>query len=254
MERAKEVGVPTLFGERIPTLSDVIDGDLIDVRNSSEARFALSPDKRRWVRKRELVTGYEALVSEALGFLLARELSVPVPQGAITGEGTGRSWLSLFVPGCTHWDASRIHLVSNLHDVGRMFALDAIIFNPDRHSQNILLQVDPHTTDDLRLWCIDVGDSLLGYPHDLFAAGTEPPTPRNIARGLPLAEASSEASAAAEAATLLSKGLVRQMVDEVCRLVGGVKEEALLLEALWRRLQNAPAITHDYLKRLEAFV
>jgi hypothetical protein len=43
------------------------------------------------------------------------------------------------------------------------------------------------------------------------------------------------------------------MVSEVCGLVGGMEED-VLLEALWRRLQNAPTITEDYLVRLEAFV
>jgi hypothetical protein len=254
MARAKSAeGLPTLFGGRIPVLTDVVDGIPVGVRNSSEATFALSPDGRRWVRKRELVTGYEQLASEALGFLLARELKVPVPDGAITGEGHDRSWLSLFLPSCEHWDATRLHLVSNLQDLGRMFALDAIISNPDRHSQNILLQVDPEDPEELRLWCIDVGDSLLGYPHDLRDAGLEPPTPRNTARGLPVAELREEALAAAEDATLMTKGLVRHMVSEVCGQVGGMEED-VLLEALWRRLQNASTITEDYLIRLETFV
>lgn len=75
MARAKSAeGLPTLFGGRIPVLTDVVVGIPVGVRNSSEATFALSPDGRRWVRKRELVTGYEQLASEALGFGRVRKM------------------------------------------------------------------------------------------------------------------------------------------------------------------------------------
>lgn len=152
-----------LFGARLVRFDHVTDGGRVRVPHSSDARYCMSPDGRRWVRKRASETGFEALLAEALGWMLARELAVPVPDGAVTGEGDDLSWLSEQVPAVQHWDASRVHYIHNLEELGRMLTLDAIVFNEDRHARNILLQPAP-TELELRAWSIDVGDSPLGRP------------------------------------------------------------------------------------------
>jgi hypothetical protein len=144
MVRAKtDIQTLPLISEQIERIQSVEDGPKVLVANTSEARYTMSSDGRRWIRKRQVDTCFEPLLSEALSWLLARELKVPVPAGAVTGEGDDLSWLSEYIPSVVHWHPDLVHYIVNLDDLGRMLALDAIIHNSDRHGGNILLQPAP---------------------------------------------------------------------------------------------------------------
>jgi hypothetical protein len=241
-----------LFGRRILRVEaeDLVDGVLVPVRNSSSARFSRSTDGRTWIRKREMETGYEAVLAEALGWMLANALKVPAPQAAISGQLGDLSWLSEEVPWVNQWHKDRVHYIQNLDDLGRMLTLDAIIHNHDRHAGNILLE--PRPTDlELMTWTIDVGDCLLGHPQDLSDADLDLPSVKNVARGLPVERLREGALAAAEEAELVTKGLLKNMIDEACSLVREPLAD-VLLDAVWHRMRHARALAARYLSILES--
>ena len=83
-----------LFTGGIETLTGVTDGPLVPIENGSEARWAMYASGRQWVRKREADTGFQPLLAEAISFLLARRLGVRQPDGAISSDESGLSWMS----------------------------------------------------------------------------------------------------------------------------------------------------------------
>ncbi|ATB36264.1 hypothetical protein CYFUS_001678 [Cystobacter fuscus] len=240
-----------LFGENVKRLKteSVEDGALIKALNSSTACVSWSDDDRQWVRKRVLHTQRPALLAEILGWLLSVELDVPVPDGAVTGEGEDLSWLSEVLPYAQHWMPARYKYVQNLDDLGRMLALDAIIFNPDRHERNILVTTSSSDLE-LRVWSIDLGESLLGQPRRLAAAGLTLPELEVVPEQLPLPLIRDGATAAAGAAELITKSLLKSFVDEACHIVGERRSEELL-GALWHRTRHAQRLVAEYLRKLE---
>jgi hypothetical protein len=239
-----------LFGRAIERVSNVVDVRAVDVDHSSEAFFAIDADGRKWVRKRMLHTGWQPILAESLGWLVARELGVRAPTGAICGSGNELSWLSAFVPNAIHWRRNSAHFVKNLDEFGAMLALDSLLYNDDRHAKNILLVPD-ESEEDLVAWSIDVGNAWVGHPQDFVNLGLRVPEKPNTARGLPLELMKVGALRAAQQATRLAgTEKLEQYTKEACQIVG--EETApLLLEALSRRMERASALVEQYLKVLE---
>jgi hypothetical protein len=250
---SKGGGNLSLWGAPIERIESVEDGPPLDEhRSSSKACDAYSDGPaRKWIRKRVRDTGRPELLAEVLGHLLAEELGVPTPRGAVTGTGEDLSWLSEEIPGAQHWSRHRAKYVQNLDDLGRMLALDAIAYNDDRHDSNILLQ--PRSSHvDLYAYSIDLGHSLLGRPRKLAKAGLDVHEIVVIAEGLPLPLLRDGALAAATQAEGFTRGQVAHMVKGACQVVGE-PDVNLLLESLLLRTKNARALTARYIDKIAKF-
>jgi|GEM_PF-1364193 len=251
--RSRDTSTLSIWGAKVDRIESVEDLEPLDPnRNSSKACIAYSSSpSRTWIRKRRGDTGHPALLAEVVGWLLAKELKVPTPYGAVTGTGDDLSWLSEVVPHVHQWNAFRAKYVQNLDEFGRVLALDAIAYNPDRTERNILLKP---TSRGHRLvaYSIDLGASLLGSPRELAAAGLTLPEVEALAERLPIDRLSEGALAAADAAQLLPKTRVAYMVNGACR-VTGEREADILTDALFGRTQAARQLTEQYLAKIAKF-
>jgi hypothetical protein len=235
----------------IPRVGEVLDLGKVPVQNSSEAVYAVDSSRRRWVRKRVLEMGHEALLAEALGWLLARHLSVPIPDAALAGSGEDASWLSSAVPLVKHWSEAEAMRVRNIRAIGRVLMLDAVLMNGDRHAGNILL-APLKKGDGMTAWAIDFDHSLVGWPADFAAVSVDGlPSLRNLARGLPVALMRPGARQAAREARLLDAGVVGGYVTEACEIAGEVRT-SVVVAALQARLDRAIELTDCYLAAIEA--
>lgn len=244
--------MPDLFRfGRLERLKGVVDAGLVPIPNGSEARWARDASGRQWVRKRESDTGFQPLLAEAVAYRLGQLLEVRQPDAAVFHDGAEWSWMSerLGTAG-EHWHPDMRDLISNLDEVGRMIALDAITCNPDRHRQNIL--VEPLEDEaHLRLWAIDSGKALVGWPGDFIAQDLQAPSAQNHARGLPVEVLEPHAMAAAQVAAQLPEGTLAAIVAEACELAREPLVDALA-NALIRRCLQAPQIVRQYVDALGA--
>lgn len=244
---------PSLFGggHRLERLAGVVDGEAVPVENGSEARWARDATGRQWVRKRECDTGFQPLLAEAASFLLGRRLGVPQPEGAVFHDGAEWSWMSeRIVCAGEHWEPDMRDWVSNLDELGRVLALDAIVFNEDRHRRNLLVVPDGDECH-LRVWAIDAGKAEIGWPADFIARGAAPPSPHNHARGLPVEALVASARDAAAVAAALPAEALRGIVGEACE-IARERGASALGEALILRCRRAPEIVSSYLDALGA--
>ncbi|MBN1208217.1 MAG: hypothetical protein JXB05_25370 [Myxococcaceae bacterium] len=239
-----------LFGNALTRASGLVDGKLVDAENSSEAVYSMDALGRRWVRKKMLYTGWQPILAESIGWLLAREIGLRVPAGAVGGTGNELSWLSAYIGDALHWQRGLAHFVKNIDEFGAMLTLDAIIFNDDRHSKNILLVPD-QGEEDYVAWAIDVGNARVGYPTEFAALGLDVPTKPNIARGLPIELMKVGAFAAAKkAAQLAGTQTLARYVGEACDVVGESTAN-LLLGALSERMKHAGELVERYMQVIE---
>jgi hypothetical protein len=241
-----------LFGHRtIQRLVGVVDGSLIPVPNGSEARWARDTSGRHWVRKREADTGFQPLMAEAASYLLGQLLSVPQPQGAVFFDGTEWSWMSERITAAgEHWEPDMRDFVANRDELGRVLTLDALVYNEDRHRQNLL--VEPVGDEaHLRVWAIDAGKAEIGWPGDFVARGLGVPSPHNHARGLPIGALSEAALAAATVAAALPEERLQAVIGEACELGRETSVDALT-RALVARCRSAHLIVARYLDALGA--
>lgn len=221
------------------------------VQNSSGAVYSVDGTGRRWVRKRVSEMGHEALLAEALGWLLARHFSVPIPDAALTGRGEDASWLSGYLPFVKHWNAAEGTRVRNLRAIGKVLMLDALLMNGDRHAGNVLL-APLKRGDRLTAWAIDFDHALVGWPGDFAALSVdELPSLRNLARGLPVAAMRPGARQAAREARLLDRRILAGYVTEACEIAEEPRKDALLA-ALQARADRAIELTDLYLASIEA--
>lgn len=235
----------------IPRVVSLQDGELVPVRNGSEARWAIDTTGRRWVRKRELHTTADGLLAEAICYLLGRELDIPQANGAVHRDEDGEwSWLSEAVPGVQHWEPVLADRLVNGDGLGRILALDAIVHNHDRHPGNLLVQFlgdEAHA----RVWSIDFGNALVGKPSVFAREDLGVPPAHPDMRGLPVAAVAGSARAAAVVASLLPDSRLSAIVTEACSICGEPMVEELTA-ALVRRHREAVRLVADYLDVLGA--
>lgn len=230
----------------IPRVSTLLRLQRVPVPHTNEAVYAVTEDGRRWVAKREGDMGAQALVAEALTWLLANRVGAPVPDAAFCEEE--RTWLSGFIPDLKHWSPALAEQVSNASEAGATLALDVWVLNEARHAGNLVAQgLD---AGGVRLWAIDADEALVGHVRDYEARLTELPRVHNHARGLPIASLTLGALETADRIASVTKAELDIAVEEAC-LIGGEPLAAALADAVARRASMAPALVRDYLSRLQ---
>ncbi|MCA1942828.1 MAG: hypothetical protein LDL15_04410, partial [Yonghaparkia sp.] len=167
----------------IPRISAILRLGRVPVPHTNEAVYALDATGRRWVAKREADMGCEALLAEAITWLLARRLGVPVPEAAFCDADGERAWLSAWVPHAKHWSAASAGQLRNADAAAAILTLDAVVCNEARHGGNLLLVADP--AGGSTAFAIDADEALIGHPAELEQRGLVPPDPRILAHGFP---------------------------------------------------------------------
>lgn len=221
----------------------------IALRGATRPTMQVDGDGRLWVAKR---LAHERIRGEVVGFLLGRELGVPVPEIALGPPGSGLC-LSHYKEAPEHWSIEVLPAVSNYEGLGRMLALDAIIGNQDRNARNILFQPleDAHySSAAYELWCIDHEDVLANKPASLEGLEDRAPTPGSLPIDFPI-DRSIEASAsdAAQAAVRVADGAIRAIAADACRPSQG-SGSSELADALRVRCGNAAVILVKYFHAL----
>lgn len=234
----------------IPRVSQIAVGRPVPVENSSSATYVKDTDGRTWIAKGGDDVGWNDIFAECVSWGIGRYVGANVPDGAVhVNAGGSVYWLSAEVPAYTHWDPTQASHFANPAAVGAMFALDAIVGEIDRHSENILLQPDPSATQ-LQCWAIDSGNALVGQPTDFIHLGLGAPDPhRNHARGLPVDALAPHAHAAASLAAAISEEDIAALVSDSAGLV---REEnwAPIAKHLWNRCASAVIIVNAYVSQL----
>jgi len=237
----------TLLTSEIPIVQALSDHGDVPVEHTGNAVYSTDGGGGRWIRKRECNIGVEEMLAEMIGWLIARRLDVPVPDAAVFLAQGDRSWLSAQIPNVVHWAPSQAPLVTNIDGLGAMMALDALIMNADRHARNILIQPSPDELH-LRAWAIDHGAAMVGWPADFASQRTAVPSPRNLARGLPMDLLRDGAMEAAEKATSLSHREILPMVTEACT-IAAEQQVQIISETLAERCAGAQALVEEYLEQ-----
>lgn len=225
----------------------LVEGALV---TGYEHRWVRDETGRLWVRKSEADTGVQGIAAEIIGWQVARSLDAPVPDAALYRDPTQQhstSFLSAAIQPALHWDIDKASFIDNLEDLGNVIALDAILLNEDRHVGNLLLEPEPDELH-LRVWAIDAGDALIGWPADFLARADEVPVPR---RGLhlPVERIRGRALEAAARATTIPTRRLARLVDEACRFTK-FSQLARVVEALEARCRDAPRLVSQYLSSL----
>ena len=214
--------------------------DIVPVQCASEVRFAFGNDGRRWVAKRS--SGSD-IVAEACGWLLARELDVPVVGDVrVVTDDEGLWWLGEHVVGAGHFSVHASQSIVNAAALGAMFSLDALLGNEDRHAGNILVAPD---AAGLRFVAIDFAGSWCGLPTSFRDRGVGVPHLRSLAEGLSRGLLETSARATSTRIAELSDRTVAAIAYEACRVADygrpGDLEEAIVARA---------ASLHDILETL----
>jgi hypothetical protein len=235
-----------LAPHRITHVASVQMQSLVPVENSSGATYVRA-NGVTWIQKAETMTDVNGVQAEAIYWLLASTLKLPVPDAAWHCEIGNFGWLSRKVDNALHWDPDVAHLVDNLADLGGVLALDALLGNGDRHDQNLLLEVvdDAHRT----LWAIDAGNAAVGTADDLEAldAGVAPP---HWAARVPVDLVAPRALEIADELSRLDREVLRSCVAEACIIARTTDQEARLTAAIARRCGLAKSIIPEYLSKV----
>jgi hypothetical protein len=206
--------------------------------------LASDASARWWVLKPLQPRG---ILAEAMGGLLARALGVPIPEfGIFESDERGRGWLSEFVMGAQHFGAARAEGLADQADLGRMLALDAIVHNEDRNTENILFEPLAEL-GRFRGWVIDHEAALVARPRELASKGLGAPRPFALPSGFVAdAEARRAALDTAVEAQRLPEAMVRAMVDVAAEVAGALDRE-ILAHALVARCRHALQIVEHFL-------
>lgn len=175
------------------------------------------PSGRWWVLKPLRARG---ILAESVGGLLGRLMGVEVPEFAIFDEDDQRGWLSAFVLDPHHWDRPRVRALANPDGIGRMLALDAIIHNEDRNTENFIFEMQDEG-ESFRCWAIDMESALVGMPRAFASKGIRAPRPHALPSDFVLVEAM---RGAASEAALVAAGApdtaIRELVDIAMDIAG----------------------------------
>lgn len=242
----------SLFPHRIELVKGTLSPrGAVRVKHGANADYVLDSSGREWVRKKEEETGFNGLLAEAFGGLMAHELGVPCPDFAVHESAQGSSWLSGLLRDVTHWDVAKLPFVGNFEELGPMLTLDAILINEDRHRGNILLQSVGDKEEELRAWSIDLGNAIVGWPHDFLDAEERVADPRNHAKGLPISRMEDAAMEAAHFAQTIPIERIGEYAQEACGLVRESTVEEYT-NVLYLRCSNAVQLVSRYIARLKS--
>lgn len=238
-----------LFPSVIPRVAGLVDFGPVPGSHGGDAHYVADKEGRRWVRKREVDTGFQPLLGEAAGWLIGRRLGVPIPDGAACDlPSAERAWLSAQIQPVVHWDPGQVSKIDNLADLGAMLTLDVVIHNADRHAGNILLQ--PLDYLHIRAWAIDAGHALIGHANDYEANRGTIPSVANLARGLPLDVLAEGAHEGARVAAELTEKELQGFVLEACEIAQDNANASRILGVLRERCAVAPKLVASYLDEI----
>lgn len=243
-----------LVPHRILQIAEVSFEREVMVPNSSNATYVRDADGRAWVRRDVALMGDNGVLAEALWWLLADHLHIPVPEAAIHCDPDDDGWLSRRIEEVVHWRPSRASYVTNLDELKGILALDAVTGNHDRHKRNLLLETTSESR--MRAWAIDAANAAIGCAADLEQLGLDIPRPHPDTTGIPVHLSSPGALATAKALEAMAcapgAGLA-QFVAEACYLgKANATERKRLLEALCARCAVASDITTGYLNKIRS--
>jgi hypothetical protein len=233
----------------IPRIPAILRLGRVPVPHTNEANYAIDPTGRPWVAKREADMGCEALLAEALTWLLARRIGVPVPDAAFCDAAEERAWLSAWLPHAKHWSEGTAAIIHNPAEAASILALDAVVYNEARHGGNLLLVPTPDGRSTVM--AIDADEALIGHPIELARRGLVPPDPRILARGFPPAGYRDLAMAAAARICALSAEDLHAMAAASCS-VADEPDVQTVAEVLTSRCAAATQLTERYLDRVES--
>ncbi len=188
------------------------------------------------------------LVAEAVGWLLSKELSVRTPEAAfVTGERLG--WASRRVDAIMNWAPDDAGLCDPV-DVARIFVLDALIGNTDRHNDNVLV-FDEGGNAPLWVYSIDLGNSRVGHPEGFAELGLGVADDPQFLNGVERSGIEHHAAGILAQAELLAKDTAR--IAAIAYQAGlatnliSPDDQRLLSAALTNRLQNAEKLLSAHL-------
>lgn len=234
---------------RIPAEA-ISEVGLVAVPNTtSQARYFVDVDGRRWVGKHALDMGHEAVLAEAIGWMVCMEIDAPIPDACVAGAGTELVWLSECVSPVVHWTSDAAPRLQNPQDLGRALAADCLLLNGDRHVGNILLEPSPKR-DTFKSWAIDFDHALVGWPADFAEQPDTLPSTKALARGLPISLMRKGAREAAREISLWNGGYLAECVDEACEL-STIPDTGILAPALAARASMLVGLTDKYLRLVE---
>jgi hypothetical protein len=181
---------------------------------------------------------------------LGRALDVPIPEFAcFESDERGRGWLSEFVSDAQHWSAARVERLMDPGDIGRMLALDAIIHNEDRNTENILVQPleAPHR---FRCWVIDNEAALVARPRELASKGMAVPRTFALPTGFVATDEARRAARNAGARAMLLGPAWLEAVAWTATDIAGALDQEVLAKALIARCRHAREIVEQYLEQI----
>lgn len=225
----------------------------VDFQLEGQCRPDLVIDQNgiEWVRKKHASGMGDGIAGEVVGALLARVLSVPIPDFGYSSSPA--AWLSKFVPFATPWSAARKHDVGDEDAFGRILALDAIILNTDRRDANILLsRVAPASLDDWRVWAIDHQGALIAAPYQFDRRMDEVLSTAALPTSVPVHRLRGGAMACADDAVQLTDFALKQICMEACALSKQSQAESTMFRILRHRCRRAPQFVGRYLDNLES--
>lgn len=220
---------------------------VVPVANRSNALFMLDTrNGDQYVVKRGIHS--TDLVAEAVGWLLSRELSVRTPEAAfVTGERAG--WASRLVDAAMNWAPDDAGLCDPV-DVARIFVLDALVGNTDRHNDNVLV-FDVGGDAPLWVYSIDLGNSRIGHPEGFAELGLDVADDPQFLDGVDRTGIEHHAAGILAQAEQLAKD--RGRITAIAYQAGlathliSPDEQELLSAALADRLQNAEKLLSAHL-------
>lgn len=241
---------------RLEHLTEVTDGPVIK-GVFDEHRVSITADGRTWIRKRVVITGDQPLVAEAIAWLLAMELGLPVPHAAIlvAPDHNDTSWLSQEVSPMLQWDDGDAAAIVNIEALGGVIALDTLTLNNDRHQGNLIVQaLGP---GQLQMWAIDSGNALVGWPGDFLERRDQIPDAsilpvRRIVNTLVWQRIVASAQTTARSIETLTDATITRFVEEACTL-GLEPKRQTITEVLRHRRQHIVDLTDRYLIALAAW-
>jgi hypothetical protein len=243
--------MPSLISTEIHqvTAAPVVVRD-VPVANRSGATYALA-DRRKWVRKKKLAIGEYGMLAEAIGWLWARKLELPVPDAAafVPGQYEVDCWLSEAVDDVRHWRADKVPVV-NSPGLGGILALDAVLMNDDRHEGNILLEPFVEDGEEAwRAWGIDFGNAKVGLVEEFIGLEEALPAVDLLPKDLPFEILEGPALEAAEEIAAWEDLFITKSVGEACSVAGSGQAD-ILVQALIKRCDKAVPLVEAYFEEL----
>lgn len=189
-------------------------GDEVARPHTKQARRLRSTDGREWIAKSELTIRRKGLRAEVIGHLAARLLGMPTPAGGVAVVNGVRWWCSELVLPSMPWSRAAGERLARPSRIAHLLLLDLLIFNEDRHSDNMLLK--PR---------LDGGFDLLAIDHEEAWIGSSVALPTDR---LPSLEKCPE--------TLYEHSKIRKWLQNAANSIANIDQSR------WRELANLTAI------------